>query len=373
MSQTPKFEFHELIEQSSLGTEGARRLRSRTPKHQIQLVGYIVRNRDKLTAARKAGDQNGVLDALAGLAAAYQALHRDDEAADLYQEMLMLSHKAGDRDGERHALAGLAATGREGVTERPSAPSLRPAGRPRPVSDTRPEPGPHTAEELVETSHDDPGQLARANYLNYLDSLTVVAAARVRERNDNDDWPSSDWDGVSDEQYWAELAADKPPAAPASSVKSPSLKSSEPASDDDPLTSPSFPRKSGTAQVHRTRSVETAPKQGDTPAPKPVTSSLGEAIQSAYGEGFNFGHTLALDAPALWLEAVLARKPRMPSDLEARLMQSSALSVDALLHDEVRHVLRRGFWDALERARHAPVPEEPDHSGKASHSEESAR
>src|SRR5256884_5420921 len=57
------------------------------------------------------------------------------------------------------------------------------------------------------------------------------------------------------------------------------------------------------------------------------------------------------DAPALWLEAVLARKPRMPSDLEARLLQDSSLPIDSLLHDEVRHALRRGFWDALERDR----------------------
>ena len=64
-----------------------------------------------------------------------------------------------------------------------------------------------------------------------------------------------------------------------------------------------------------------------------------------------FGESVARDAPALWLEAVLARKPRMPSDLEARLLQGSALPIDFLLHDEVRHALRRGFWDALERAR----------------------
>ena len=68
-------------------------------------------------------------------------------------------------------------------------------------------------------------------------------------------------------------------------------------------------------------------------------------------EGQEFGESVARDAPALWLEAVLARKPRMPSDLEARLLQGSALPIDFLLHDEVRHALRRGFWDALERAR----------------------
>jgi hypothetical protein len=79
--------------------------------------------------------------------------------------------------------------------------------------------------------------------------------------------------------------------------------------------------------------------------------SLADAVQSAHEEGQEFGSTVARDAPALWLEAVLARKPRMPSDLEARLLQGSSLPIDFLLHDEVRHALRRGFWDALERAR----------------------
>jgi uncharacterized LabA/DUF88 family protein len=80
-------------------------------------------------------------------------------------------------------------------------------------------------------------------------------------------------------------------------------------------------------------------------------ASLADAVQSAHEEGQAFGDSVARDAPALWLEAVLARKPRMPSDLEARLLQGSTLPIDFLLHDEVRHALRRGFWDALERAR----------------------
>jgi len=79
--------------------------------------------------------------------------------------------------------------------------------------------------------------------------------------------------------------------------------------------------------------------------------SLADTAATAHSEGFEFGESVARDAPALWLEAVLARKPRMPSDLEARLLQGSALPIDALLHDEVRHALRRGFWDALERSR----------------------
>jgi hypothetical protein len=98
------------------------------------------------------------------------------------------------------------------------------------------------------------------------------------------------------------------------------------------------------------------PAQGsgryDAPGPAPSFSApVPDSVQAAHAEGFGFGEAVARDAPALWLEAVLARKPRMPSDLEARLLQGSALPVDSLLQDDVRHALRRGFWDALERSR----------------------
>jgi len=103
---------------------------------------------------------------------------------------------------------------------------------------------------------------------------------------------------------------------------------------------------------------QTGTYTGPQPAPVPTQSTatgaaatLSDAVQAAHKEGHDFGESVAKDAPALWLEAVLARKPRMPSDLEARLLQGSSLPIDFLLHDEVRHALRRGFWDALERAR----------------------
>jgi hypothetical protein len=109
-------------------------------------------------------------------------------------------------------------------------------------------------------------------------------------------------------------------------------------------------------------SARSAPYSGPQPILSPANSgyqnggspngvSLSDAVQAAHEEGQEFGGSVARDAPALWLEAVLARKPRMPSDLEARLLQGSALPIDFLLHDEVRHALRRGFWDALERTR----------------------
>jgi len=77
---------------------------------------------------------------------------------------------------------------------------------------------------------------------------------------------------------------------------------------------------------------------------------LNEMLNVCGGE--NVFADLSALAPAVDREAVLARKPRMPSDLEARLLQDSSLPIDSLLHDEVRHALRRGFWDALERVRH---------------------
>ncbi len=110
---------------------------------------------------------------------------------------------------------------------------------------------------------------------------------------------------------------------------------------------------------HGQGSSRSAPYSGPQPVaaagtpgyPSTGGTSLTDAVQAAHDEGQEFGGSVARDAPALWLEAVLARKPRMPSDLEARLLQGSALPIDFLLHDEVRHALRRGFWDALERTR----------------------
>jgi NYN domain len=129
-----------------------------------------------------------------------------------------------------------------------------------------------------------------------------------------------------------------------------------------PMGSPSPPGSHG--QHAAQGSSRSAPYTGPQPvmtSPPPdydyqsagsgMGASLAEAVQAAHEEGQEFGASVARDAPALWLEAVLARKPRMPSDLEARLLQGSALPIDFLLHDEVRHALRRGFWDALERTR----------------------
>jgi uncharacterized LabA/DUF88 family protein len=108
---------------------------------------------------------------------------------------------------------------------------------------------------------------------------------------------------------------------------------------------------SGPQYVQQPVGPYTGPQQIQQPSQQQSTPTLSDAVKSAHQEGQDFGESVARDAPALWLEAVLARKPRMPSDLEARLLQGSSLPIDFLLHDEVRHALRRGFWDALERSR----------------------
>ena len=108
---------------------------------------------------------------------------------------------------------------------------------------------------------------------------------------------------------------------------------------------------SGSQYVQQPVGPYTGPQQIQPPQSQQSTPTLSDAVKAAHQEGQDFGESVARDAPALWLEAVLARKPRMPSDLEARLLQGSSLPIDFLLHDEVRHALRRGFWDALERSR----------------------
>ncbi|MFI7701921.1 NYN domain-containing protein [Nonomuraea sp. NPDC049480] len=126
-----------------------------------------------------------------------------------------------------------------------------------------------------------------------------------------------------------------------------------------PSQSPSTGQFASPASGGTYQPAQLGPYTGPQPAPVAPPSAatagattLSDAVKAAHREGHDFGDSVARDAPALWLEAVLARKPRMPSDLEARLLQGSSLPIDFLLHDEVRHALRRGFWDALERARH---------------------
>jgi len=148
-----------------------------------------------------------------------------------------------------------------------------------------------------------------------------------------------------------------PPALPSY----PSYQPDQPSAPQPPPINPTTPVQLATGQFNTPPNSYqpqigqyTGPQAAPVSMPSAATAgatTLADAVKAAHKEGHDFGESVARDAPALWLEAVLARKPRMPSDLEARLLQGSSLPIDFLLHDEVRHALRRGFWDALERAR----------------------
>jgi len=83
-------EFRHLIERSSLGTEGARRLRARTPQARAQMVAELAQCREALGASRKAGDKAAITIVLDKLTALYKALGRADDAAACRQEPLAL-------------------------------------------------------------------------------------------------------------------------------------------------------------------------------------------------------------------------------------------------------------------------------------------
>jgi hypothetical protein len=100
--------------------------------------------------------------------------------------------------------------------------------------------------EAVDDSRDRPDSRRKAA------SAPASGKSRSRQRgkrDDDDDWPSSEWDKLSDEQYWAELSADKPlatmarPSRPASDVaaKAPAnggAKAKPPARDSRPARPP---------------------------------------------------------------------------------------------------------------------------------------
>lgn len=111
-------------------------------------------------------------------------------------------------------------------------------------------------------------------------------------------------------------------------------------------TGPEYDRRFGAGAYQ-----ESSPSPGYAQQTGPAAHTVDDAVHVARKEGNDFAESIAREAPVLWVEAVLARRPRMPSDLEARLLQGSSLPIDHLLRDEVRDGLRQGFWQALERAR----------------------
>jgi hypothetical protein len=94
-------------------------------------------------------------------------------------------------------------------------------------------------------------------------SASGKSRSRQRGKRDNDDdWPSTEWDKLSDEQYWAELSADKPLAAMA--------KPSRPASSSGAKAPVNGSAKKRAAEPQAARE----PRPARAPAPAPPARDL---------------------------------------------------------------------------------------------------
>ena len=91
--------------------------------------------------------------------------------------------------------------------------------------------------------------------------------SRGRHDDDDDDWPSTEWDKLSDEQYWAELSADKPLATTARSAQP-----SAPAA-----ATPAKPSRA----THPAAGVRARPHPGLQPAPGAEPTDPGRRRQPA--------------------------------------------------------------------------------------------
>jgi hypothetical protein len=119
---------------------------------------------------------------------------------------------------------------------------VRPALTSRSAAGRRDEPGyGHTRTRPPAQPYDDPGRDPDPRRLAAVPARTGSAVPQrrfgslPRPRGHQHDEESSDWGGVSDEQYWAELSADKPLATTARSAQ-PAAAPTTPAPDTDPGT-----------------------------------------------------------------------------------------------------------------------------------------
>jgi hypothetical protein len=94
--------------------------------------------------------------------------------------------------------------------------------------------------------------------------------SRSSKRGDDDDWPSTEWDKLSDEQYWAELSADKPLATTARTAQP---------SQGRPGGAGRGPAEASPAQYHP---VQSRPAQS-SPAARPARRRVGQSRPAEAG------------------------------------------------------------------------------------------
>jgi hypothetical protein len=100
---------------------------------------------------------------------------------------------------------------------------------------------------------------------------TSKSRSRQRgKRDDDDDWPSSDWDKLSDEQYWAELSADKP----LSSMARPAAKAARDAAAAAPVNGAAKPAARDSRPARPSAPARDLPGRRDHAEREPATERL---------------------------------------------------------------------------------------------------
>ena len=185
------------------------------------------------------------------------------------------------------------------------------------------------------------------------------------KRNDDGDWPSTEWDELSDEQYWAELSADKPlaamakPSRPASTsgakapVNGSAKRAAEPpaAREPRPARTPAPPAREVPSRKERTEPREAvterlpvrtrqqppapaARREADTPLPGAYTSEPRSARDTGPRpeqprRGTATGPNPARDRDLARLAGLASAPPRIPGALDDDPLTSPSFSLKA--------------------------------------------
>ena len=99
------------------------------------------------------------------------------------------------------------------------------------------------------------------------------------KHDDDDDWPSTEWDKLSDEQYWAELSADKPLSTTARTAQSSSPAAAKPSRG--PAARPAGPPRPD--RDGAAASADRAPSRRDRAGQEDATQQLGTRPGSRSG------------------------------------------------------------------------------------------
>jgi hypothetical protein len=125
--------------------------------------------------------------------------------------------------------------------------------------------------------------------------------SRQQRKRDDDDWPSMDWDKLTDEQYWEQLSADKPLATTA--------RSSQPASEPEPA-----PPRNGQSRPAVVRPTPPAPAS----RPEASVASRPKGSVASRPEPSTAGHARTRGLPGRQAHTSSREAPTQPREVAAR-------------------------------------------------------